>query len=94
MFEDKVLVCQDCGEEFVFTTGEQEFYHEKGFSNEPKRCMECRQNRRNQNRRGQREMFPTICAACGMETEVPFRPTEDRPVYCKECFEQQKAVAN
>ena len=47
MFEDKTLICQDCEREFVFTAGEQEFYAEKGFENEPKRCKDCRQNRRN-----------------------------------------------
>ncbi|NLV22993.1 MAG: zinc-binding protein, partial [Syntrophomonadaceae bacterium] len=75
MFEDKVLVCQDCGQEFVFTAGEQEFYHEKGFENEPKRCKDCRQNRRsNSSNRGPREMFKAVCADCGVETEVPFKP--------------------
>ena len=39
---DKTLVCQDCGKEFIFTEGEQAFYKEKGFDNEPKRCVECR----------------------------------------------------
>ena len=48
--EDKVLVCQDCGKEFVFTVGEQEFYKEKGFENEPKRCKACRDARKPQRR--------------------------------------------
>ena len=39
---DKTLVCKDCGAEFVFTEGEQAFYAEKGFTNEPQRCPECR----------------------------------------------------
>ena len=95
MFEDKVLVCQDCGQEFVFTVGEQEFYQEKGFENEPKRCRECRTNRRN-NRNGSRaprEMFEATCARCGAETQVPFKPVEGRPVYCMECFQQMKEAA-
>ncbi|QZY55985.1 zinc-ribbon domain-containing protein [Crassaminicella profunda] len=45
---DKTLVCQDCGKEFVFTEGEQEFFKEKGFESEPKRCVECRRVRRQQ----------------------------------------------
>ncbi|ABI67588.1 zinc-ribbon domain containing protein [Syntrophomonas wolfei] len=95
MFQDKTLVCQDCGQEFVFTAGEQEFYSEKGFENEPKRCRECRVNRRNSrsNSRGPREMFAAVCAGCGAETEVPFRPVEGRPVYCMECFQKQKEAA-
>lgn len=45
-FEDKTLVCQDCGNEFVFTAGEQAFYKEKGLDNQPKRCKECRNRRK------------------------------------------------
>jgi CxxC-x17-CxxC domain-containing protein len=92
MFEDKILVCQDCGGEFVFTSGEQEFYHEKGFENEPKRCKDCRQNRRNGSR-APREMFTAVCAECGVDTEVPFKPVDGRPVFCLECFQRQKQSA-
>ncbi|MCR4399323.1 MAG: zinc-ribbon domain containing protein [Syntrophomonadaceae bacterium] len=94
MFQDKVLVCQDCGEEFVFTAGEQEFYAEKGFENEPKRCRTCRQNRQGRSgvARGPREMHSAVCASCGGEALVPFKPVTDRPVYCQECFNRQKAL--
>ncbi|MDO5022528.1 MAG: zinc-ribbon domain containing protein [Eubacteriales bacterium] len=85
MFEDKTLVCSDCGQEFVFTAGEQEFYAEKGFQNEPKRCKDCRQNNK-RNRSAKREMHKAICAECGRETEVPFEPKNDRPVYCSDCY--------
>ena len=51
--QDKTLICQDCGAEFVFTAGEQEFFAEKGFTDEPKRCKTCRDARKN-NRRGDR----------------------------------------
>ena len=44
--EDKTIVCKDCGKEFVFTVGEQEFYKEKGFENEPVRCPDCRRARK------------------------------------------------
>ncbi|HHU13196.1 MAG TPA: cytochrome C551 [Clostridiaceae bacterium] len=47
---DKTLTCKDCSAQFVFTEGEQAFYKEKGFENEPMRCPECRRNRK-QNRR-------------------------------------------
>ena len=47
---DKNLICSDCGAEFVFTEGEQEFYAEKGFTNEPKRCPECRKAKKSQRR--------------------------------------------
>ncbi len=94
MFQDKTLLCEDCGREFTFTVGEQEFYQEKGFENEPKRCRECRVSRRN-NRSGKapREMYSAVCAQCGTETQVPFKPVEDRPVYCMECFQQIKSNA-
>ena len=45
---DKTLTCKDCGAEFVFTVGEQEFYKEKGFDNEPKRCLACRRAKKAQ----------------------------------------------
>ncbi|ASW43591.1 zinc-ribbon domain-containing protein [Clostridium isatidis] len=49
--EDKKIICKDCGKEFIFTVGEQEFYKEKGFDNDPVRCFECRKARKAQNNR-------------------------------------------
>lgn len=89
MFEDKTLVCKECGNEFVFTAGEQEFYAEKGFQNEPQRCKACRDARKNATR-GPREFFTATCVACGKEARVPFEPKSDRPVYCSECFAKLK----
>ncbi len=87
MYQDKTLVCRDCGKEFVFTAGEQEFYAEKGFQNEPTRCRECRQaHKAARNSGAPREMHDAICANGGKPTQVPFQPREDRPVYCSECF--------
>ena len=85
MYEDKTLVCKECGNEFVFTAGEQEFYAERGFQNEPQRCKACRDARKNA-ARGPRQYFTAVCAACGGEAKVPFEPKSDRPVYCSECF--------
>ncbi len=85
MYEDKTLVCKECGNEFVFTAGEQEFYAEKGFVNEPQRCKECRAARKAA-ARGPRVMHDAVCASCGAECKVPFEPKNDRPVYCSECF--------
>lgn len=91
MYEDKTLVCKDCGQEFTFTAGEQEFYAEKGFTNEPQRCKACRSARKNARGEGsERKMFDAVCAACGKECKVPFEPREDRPVYCSDCFRNQK----
>lgn len=94
MFNDKNLSCKECNNEFVFSASEQEFYAEKGFTNEPARCPECRAARKAQAKGGrpgggrpQREMFPATCASCGKETTVPFQPTGDKPVYCRDCFQ-------
>ena len=92
MFEDKTLVCKECGEEFIFTAGEQEFYAEKNFQNEPQRCKVCRDNRKASSR-ASKEMFSAVCASCGKEAKVPFRPREDRPVFCSECFANMKEEA-
>lgn len=92
MFEDKTLTCKECGEEFVFTAGEQEFYAEKGFENEPQRCKNCRDKRKNRGN-GPRELFEAVCNACGGVAKVPFQPREDRPVYCSECFAKMKEEA-
>ena len=51
IMSDKTIICRDCGNEFVFTVGEQEFYKEKGFDNEPTRCVSCRRAKKEQQRR-------------------------------------------
>jgi CxxC-x17-CxxC domain-containing protein len=95
MAQDKTLTCRDCDREFTFSASEQEFFAEKGFTNEPGRCPDCRAARKQQNPGGgysrgggfqRREMHPATCAECGKETQVPFRPSGDRPVYCSDCF--------
>jgi CxxC-x17-CxxC domain-containing protein len=94
MAQDKTLSCRDCAAEFVFTSAEQDFFAEKGFTNEPGRCPTCRAARKQENRGvrsggyQQREMHDATCAACGVQTQVPFRPSNDRPVYCRDCYSQ------
>ncbi len=93
-FRDKVLACVDCGAEFVFTAGEQMFFADKGFKHEPKRCKPCK-SKRSQSQNGghfQRVETITTCSQCGKETTVPFRPTQGRPVYCRECYQQRRAA--
>ena len=89
-FEDKSLICKDCGSEFVFTEGEQEFFASKGFENLPVRCKACRDSRKSRmgyaGNSEPREMFPAVCADCAAETTVPFRPSLDKPVFCSACF--------
>ncbi|MDR0197585.1 MAG: zinc-ribbon domain containing protein [Oscillospiraceae bacterium] len=88
MYEDKTLQCKDCGADFVFTAGEQEFYAEKGFVNEPQRCKNCRDAKKNMMR--SREPFIAVCAECGGEARLPFKPRDERPVYCSECFANRR----
>ncbi len=93
MMNDKTLTCRDCSQEFNFSASEQEFFAEKGFTNEPGRCPACRAAKKEQTRgnsggygRQQREMFPAVCATCGKETTVPFQPSNNKPVYCRDCY--------
>ena len=136
-YADKTLTCRDCGTQFVFTAGEQEFYAQKGFTNEPTRCSSCRQARKQSSGRssggygdrdsygggygggdsygggggygrrssggggggggrgfsGEREMHSVTCANCGKEAKVPFLPRGDKPVYCDDCFQQQRRAS-
>src|SRR5258708_24797838 len=91
--EDKSITCVDCGEEFLFTAGEQAFYRERGLTNEPTRCKRCREARkagrgatgegRNMGMGSGKPMFDAVCSNCGKETQVPFMPTAGRPVLCR-----------
>jgi CxxC-x17-CxxC domain-containing protein len=94
-YHDRVLKCAECGAEFVFTAGEQMFFADKGFKNEPKRCKACKANRAQNASSGagfQRVETKTVCSQCGKETTVPFKPTQGRPVYCRECFQQRRSM--
>lgn len=92
MYSDRTLVCTDCGAEFIFTAGEQEFYASKGFASDPRRCRECRRQRSEERSSGKisrtKETFETVCAECGKTASVPFRPRQDKPVYCYDCFKK------
>ncbi|OPX82169.1 MAG: hypothetical protein A4E52_02088 [Pelotomaculum sp. PtaB.Bin013] len=102
LFSSKMLVCKDCGQEFEFTVGEQEFFAEKGFTNEPSRCPSCRQARKNNRNRDQgnwsgnrknRPMYEVTCDGCGQIARVPFQPDGSRPVYCSDCFRNNSSYA-
>ncbi|MBM2824978.1 MAG: hypothetical protein HW402_642 [Dehalococcoidales bacterium] len=96
-FQDKAIQCSDCGTTFTFSGGEQEFFQSKGYTNEPKRCPTCRQVRKAERGSGgsgsngssygpSRQTFPAVCAECGKETQVPFEPSGEKPVYCSDCY--------
>jgi CxxC-x17-CxxC domain-containing protein len=98
-FQDKILKCVDCGTDFVFTAGEQLFFHDKQFKNEPKRCKSCKNKRvavlgASHGQPYMKTETRTNCSQCGKETTVPFRPTQGRPVLCRECFQQKRQVAS
>ena len=102
-FQDKVLKCVDCGADFVFTAGEQLFFHDKQFKNEPKRCKPCKAKRAaslgasagaggGSGSTYNKVETRTTCSGCGKDTTVPFKPTQGRPVLCRECFSSKKAA--
>jgi len=97
-YTDKNLTCVDCGAEFTFSAEDQEYHASRGFTNEPKRCPDCRQARKAERGGGggggssQRQMYPAVCAECGQNTEVPFEPRGDRPVYCLDCFSMRSST--
>jgi len=98
-FIDRLLVCSDCGAEFIFTAGEQLFFFDKQFKNDPKRCKPCKCKRGVGLHPGDgpaaaglsRTETRTECSACGIETTVPFKPTQGRPVLCRQCFQAKRA---
>jgi CxxC-x17-CxxC domain-containing protein len=95
-FEDKTLHCVDCGAEFIWTAGEQQFFADKNFKNEPKRCKACKTKRASRpagaGQPRDRVETQATCSECGRPTTVPFKPTQGRPVYCRECFQQRKSA--
>ena len=105
-FTDKSLQCSDCGANFTFSAQDQEFFAQKGYTNEPKRCPTCRETRKSQRTTtgggnsyssgynsgysARREMFPATCSDCGKSTQVPFEPRNGKPVYCSDCYRKVK----
>jgi len=112
-YQDRTLTCADCGVEFIHSSADQEFYAQKGFASDPKRCPTCRATRRQMrdtsgfdvreiggprgyergDYRQQREYFAVICSKCGNAAQVPFKPRQDKPVYCSDCFREVQAAS-
>jgi len=85
-YQDKTLKCKNCGKDFIWTKGEQEFFHEKGLKNKPARCKECRKLNRAQL---ETEYFKIVCGTCGQIGEALFQPNDPTAtIYCKQCFEK------
>lgn len=106
---DKTLTCVECNSEFAFSAEDQAFHAQKGYT-DPKRCPSCRSARRSGGGGGgygggggggygggssrQRQMHAAVCAQCGKDTEVPFLPSGDRPVYCSDCFSKRPQTSS
>jgi CxxC-x17-CxxC domain-containing protein len=100
--QDKVLRCRDCGQDFTFTTAEQEDFRGRGLFHDPSRCQGCRDARKERRSgdpnhvanapmtRNGRTLFKAQCAECGRDAMVPFQPRSERPVYCSDCFESRQ----
>ncbi len=98
-YEDRNLTCVECNSEFVFSADDQQFHAEREYQ-DPKRCPSCRQAKRaggggyggggGGGYGGPRQMYDATCASCGSACQVPFLPSQDRPVYCSDCFSKQK----
>lgn len=101
MLAERYVECAACGQDFVFTVEEQEFFQSKGFQ-DPKKCKPCRAAAKASRGGGggygggggggyggrpQRQLFDAVCAGCGIQTQVPFQPNGTKPVYCRECFQ-------
>ena len=102
-FVDRLLTCVDCGGEFIFTAGEQLFFQDKNFKNDPKRCKPCKSRRAAGATAApgagpaaagiSRTETRTECSECGISTTVPFKPTQGRPVLCRQCFKNKRPAA-
>ncbi len=91
--------------EFIFTAGEQLFFLDKQFKNDPKRCKPCksaalrsgcscrgcRSAQRGRRSRTHRDPHPVL-RLCRIETTVPFKPTQGRPVLCRQCFQKRNSA--
>jgi CxxC-x17-CxxC domain-containing protein len=85
LFIDRALICVECGNEFIFSAAEQEFFHEKNFRSDPRHCKQCKAKRKIRSTTVRFESR-VKCADCGAETVVPFKPTNGKPVFCRDCY--------
>ncbi len=84
-FTDKQLTCKKCGQEWTWEATEQQFFAEKGFTNEPS-CHQCRAQKKAKIRND----YEAVCSQCGQKCFVPFEPKPDRPIYCSTCYQASK----
>ncbi|MCX6812133.1 MAG: zinc-ribbon domain-containing protein [Candidatus Berkelbacteria bacterium] len=89
---DKVLVCKDCGDKFIWTEGEQKFFIDKGLKNIPKRCKSCSAVYKAQLNEKHPQHWIT-CKICKKKAEVPFEPKSD-DILCEDCFHSELKKRN
>lgn len=95
-YQDRTIKCADCGKDFVFSKGEQEFFAQKGFTRDPIRCQDCRKAKKSKfsgpkpsKTPESHEMHTIKCKKCGQTTEVPFKPKFPDDILCSKCFEEK-----
>lgn len=94
-FEDREIKCIDCRQLFIWSAGEQQFFHDKNLKNPPKRCKTCKKAKNERiaailaaQEKGVKQHIEVAiyCARCNIRTTVPFYPSQGRPVFCRSCF--------
>lgn len=87
MYQDKTLACKDCGKNFIFSARDQEFFAQKGFTNVPTRCRDCRDKKKKSAETAlNRVIYKITCKKCGKIGEMAIEPRKPNDVYCSDCF--------
>lgn len=89
-YADKILICDKCGEKFVFSCGEQKFFEEKGFI-EPRKCAKCRG--KENVKRPTSNTYPITCPSCKKNFNITFNPN-DKEILCFDCFKLKQQNVN
>lgn len=95
--QDRTLQCKDCGKDFIWTSGEQDFFASKGFTTPPVRCPEDRKKRKQglgQKSEMVNQLFKIVCSNCQKESDVSFQPRNPMGILCAQCFEEKLAKAS
>ena len=83
-FQDKKLACKDCGNEFVWSAGEQKFYADKGLLNPPGRCQDCR----GKAKKTTSQSYQITCKECGKQGDAHFEPSNPNDILCAACWDK------
>lgn len=87
VYQDQTLICKDCGKNFIFTARDQDFFAQKGFTNAPTRCRDCRQKKKvTTDANANRVIYKITCKKCGKVGEMAVEPRKPNDVLCADCF--------